>query len=201
MIKTIISDMGNVILSFDVSLFLKEIAEYSRLEKDEVMDIPILHSSLIESFSKGIITSKNYYDRMREIFKADIPFKKFKAIYCDIFSLNSSVLKTLSYRKGKNKLLLLSNTDVLHFSFIKQRFPEIFIFDDYILSYRVGCVKPEEKIFRTALERAEAQPEEIVFIDDRKENIRAAEKAGLKTIHFDSKKDLKAELEKYGVSF
>jgi len=200
-IKTVISDMGNVILPFEISFFLNEIAKYSSLEKDEVINIPVLHVELIKSFSEGRISPENYYAQMKKIFKADIQFDKFRDIYCDIFSLNSSVLKTLSSLKGKNKLLLLSNTDTLHFNFIKKRFPEIFIFDDYILSYEVGCVKPDDKIFRAAVDRSETKPEEIVFIDDIRENVKAAEKAGLKTIHFNSEIDLKAELEKYGVSF
>jgi len=199
-IKAVISDMGNVILPFDISLFLRKIAEYSSLKKDEVIKIPILHYGLIESFCKGEISPKKYYDSMKEIFKADIKFKEFRKIYCDIFSLDNSVLKTLNELKDKTKLLLLSNTDTLHFNFIKKRYPEILIFDDYILSYETGWVKPEDEIFRVALEKSEENPENIVFIDDREENIQAAEKTGMKTIHFDSKMDLKVELEKLGIS-
>jgi putative hydrolase of the HAD superfamily len=136
---------------------------------------------------------------MKDIFKVDLKFKTFLDIYCDIFSLDSSVLETLAQLKGKHKLILLSNTDTLHFNYIEKRFPEIFIFDEYILSYKVGSVKPEEKIFKIAIEKSGAEPQNILFIDDMEENIRVAAKTGMKTIHFNSKTNLKAELEKFGI--
>ncbi len=199
MIRTVVSDMGNVILPFDISVFLKRIAKYSSLEKEEIMSIPVLHDGLIESFGKGRISPKRYYKGMKDIFKVDLKFKTFLDIYCDIFSLDSSVLETLAQLKGKHKLILLSNTDTLHFNYIEKRFPEIFIFDEYILSYKVGSVKPEEKIFKIAIEKSGAEPQNILFIDDMEENIRVAAKTGMKTIHFNSKTNLKAELEKFGI--
>ncbi|MBD3414318.1 MAG: HAD-IA family hydrolase [Candidatus Aminicenantes bacterium] len=201
MIRTVISDMGNVILPFDVTAFLERISEYSSMNKEDVMKIPVLHDGLINSFCKGLISPQEYYHNMKKIFKADIDFKKFKRIYCDIFSLNSSVLHTLSKLKGEKKLILLSNTDTLHFNFIKKRYPEIFIFDDYVLSYQTGSVKPEHHIFEQALKLAGDKPESAVFIDDMEENIQAAEELGLKTVHFVSGKDLEAELKKWGLSF
>ncbi|MFW6123652.1 MAG: HAD family hydrolase [Acidobacteriota bacterium] len=201
MIKAVISDMGNVILPFDVSLFLKKMAQYSFMKEREVMELPVLHDGLIKSFSKGEISSKKYYKSMKEVFKANIRFKKFRNIYCDIFSLNAEVLETLTKLKGKNKLFLLSNTDALHFNFIRKKFPDIFIFDDYILSYEAGWIKPEEEIFKLALKKSEEEPENTVFIDDMEENIKAAEALGMKTIHFDSETDLKVELDKLGISF
>ncbi len=193
--------MGNVILPFDISVFLKRIAKYSSLGKDEIMSIPVLHNGLIESFGKGRISPRKYYKGMKKIFMVDLKFKDFLDIYCDIFSLDSLVLETLAKLKGKHKLILLSNTDTLHFNYIKKRFPQIFLFDEYILSYKVGSVKPEEKIFRIALEKSEADPQNILFIDDTEENIRAAAKKGMKTIHFNSRTNLKAELEKFGIFF
>jgi len=200
-IKTILSDMGNVILPFDISVFLKRIAKYSSMGIKELMDIPVLPDGLIESFGKGRISPEEYFMGMKEIFKVNITFKDFLDIYCSIFSLDSSVLETLAKLKGKNKLILLSNTDTLHFNYIKKRFPEIFIFDEYILSYKVGSVKPEERIFKIAIEKSEAEPECILFIDDMEENIRAAERTGMKTIHFNSQTDLEAEMGKFGISF
>ena len=199
MIKAIISDMGNVILPFDVSLFLRKMAQYSSMKKREVMEIPVLHDRLIKSFSKGEISSKKYYESMKDAFKADLKFKEFRNIYCDIFSLNTEVLKALTKLRGKNKLLLLSNTDTLHFNFVRKRFPEIFIFDGYILSYEAGCIKPEDEIFKLALKKSKEEPENTLFIDDMEENIEAAMALGMKTIHFDSRIDLSAELEKFGV--
>ena len=77
----------------------------------------------------------------------------------------------------------------------------MFIFDDYVLSFEAGYMKPDLRIFQIALERAKARAGECVFIDDLEENIEAAAKMGIHTIHFKAQTDLKTELCKLGLSF
>ena len=111
------------------------------------------------------------------------------------------VLKTLKKLKKKYRLILLSNTDVKHVGFIKQKFPEIFFFDDYVLSYEVGLMKPDPRIYEIALEKAKARVGECLFIDDLEENIEAAAEMGIQTILLKPQIDLEAELRQLNVSF
>jgi len=57
-------------------------------------------------------------------------------------------------------------------------------FDDVVLSYEVGLVKPDPKIYRVALERLGVAPDVTLFADDRAVNVRAAEKLGLRGFVF-----------------
>ncbi len=59
-------------------------------------------------------------------------------------------------------------------------------FDVIVDSSEVGSLKPEAKIFHIATERAGVKPEEILFIDDNRANLIAAEDAGWRAIWFDS---------------
>jgi HAD superfamily hydrolase (TIGR01509 family) len=56
-------------------------------------------------------------------------------------------------------------------------------------------VKPDERIFRLALERLGITPGEAVFVDDFTENITGARAAGLHAIHFRSADQARAEVE------
>ena len=56
-------------------------------------------------------------------------------------------------------------------------------FDGGIVSAYHQCVKPEEKIYRLLLDKYDLKPEETLFIDDIAENIEAAGKIGIDTIH------------------
>jgi len=103
--------------------------------------------------------------------------------------------------KKNYRLLLLSNTDVMRFAFIRKKFPEIMIFDEYILSFEVGLMKPDPQIYREALKRAKAEVEECVFIDDMKENVEAASKLGINGILMEPKANLEAILRKLGLTF
>lgn len=72
-------------------------------------------------------------------------------------------------------------------------------FDFFISSGYVGLMKPDAKIFRMALEVAQRNPEETVFIDDRAANAAVAAAVGINAIHFESPEQLLAELKKFGV--
>lgn len=57
-------------------------------------------------------------------------------------------------------------------------------FDDVVLSYEVGLVKPDPKIYRAALERLGVAPDATLFADDRAVNVRAAERLGMRGFVF-----------------
>jgi putative hydrolase of the HAD superfamily len=197
----VISDVGKVIILFDNRIFFNKISEYCIYSGEEIADMVHLHFDLIRSFDAGSLSPEEFFKKVVEILKADISLEDFYIIYNDIFSLNTPTLDTLKKLKSKYRLLLLSNTDIMRFGFIKKKFPELLIFDDYILSYEVGVNKPHPEIYKQTLKKAHAAPEECLFIDDREENIEAAKKFGIQTVHFVPGIDLEDELRKKGVSF
>ena len=78
-------------------------------------------------------------------------------------------------------------------------FPELF--DTVVISSEVGMRKPEERIFRLAIERLGLQPAECVFIDDIQENVNAARAAGLVSVWHQTAADTTAQLaELLGIS-
>ncbi len=201
MIRCVISDLGKVVVSFDNSIFFAKMAECCPYSKEDVDNLTTTHFYLIELFDKGELTPHEFYRRVIETFKADIEYEKFFSIYNDVFSLNPEVLNVLKRLKGRYRLVLLSNTDVMRYGFIKKRFPEILIFDDYVLSYEVGAMKPDPQIYRVALKKARAKPEECIFIDDIKENVDAATGLGIKGIVIEPQTDLRAALQEFGLTF
>jgi putative hydrolase of the HAD superfamily len=66
-------------------------------------------------------------------------------------------------------------------SYPRHLFPDLF--DAVVISAEVGMRKPEERIFRLAAELLGLEPEECVFIDDIRDNVAAAEAAGLTGVH------------------
>jgi len=69
------------------------------------------------------------------------------------------------------------------------------LFDEVVLSNEEGMIKPEPEIFRRAAERLGLVPEECLMIDDREENCRGAEIAGMKSIVYHTNEQLLKELE------
>lgn len=72
-------------------------------------------------------------------------------------------------------------------------------FEPAILSCDVNCVKPDPKIYKILLDKLNASPEECLFIDDKRENVNAAQDLGLDVICFLSAEQLSKELQKRGI--
>jgi epoxide hydrolase-like predicted phosphatase len=201
MIRCVISDMGKVILHFDRGIFYEKIAGFCPYSKDKVKELTLQNFDIVVSFNEGAISPEEFYRKVISKLKAKIGYDEFYAIYSDVFFLNSPVLDIMKRLKRRYKLILLSNTDVMHFTFIKKKFPEILIFDDYILSYEVGAMKPDPRIYEEALKRTGFKPEECLFIDDMEENIKSAQKLGIKVILMEPRTDLEAVLRGMDLSF
>lgn len=201
MIRCVISDMGKVILHFDRGIFYEKIAGFCPYSKDEVKELTLKNFNIVVSFNEGRISPEEFYRQVISKLKARIGYDEFYAIYSDVFFLNSPVLDILKRLKGRYKLILLSNTDVMHFTFIKKKFPEILIFDDYVLSYEVGAMKPDSRIYEEALRRTGFKPEECLFIDDLEENIKGAQKLGINVILMEPRTDLEAVLRGWNLLF
>lgn len=76
--------------------------------------------------------------------------------------------------------------------------PAFAIFDQLIFSAEIGVVKPSAGAFRAALEKLSREPEEVLFIDDRPENVSAALALGLAAIEFRSADQLRTRLSELG---
>ena len=79
------------------------------------------------------------------------------------------------------------------------RFAVLHRLDGWLLSGEVGVIKPEPEIYAIACERFGVKPAEAVFIDDRADNVEAAQRFGLTAIRFTDAQQLRDELRALGL--
>jgi epoxide hydrolase-like predicted phosphatase len=72
-------------------------------------------------------------------------------------------------------------------------------FDPCLLSCEIGIEKPDPKAYEFLLAKLKLPAKEILFIDDRPENVEAAKKIGIDAILFESPEQLRKELLKRGL--
>jgi HAD superfamily hydrolase (TIGR01509 family) len=97
--------------------------------------------------------------------------------------------------KPKYKIGVLSNSGDDYLSQMLD--PEdVKLFDDVILSYQYGMIKPQAEIFELAAGRLGVQPTECVFIDDSPSHCEGARRAGMKTIFYEDFPSFKKQIEK-----
>lgn len=201
MIKAIVSDVGKVVINFSHKKICEGLSEYSPYSWKEIYEI-ILKSELGILYDKGKISNKEFYKKVKEKINLNLDYDAFVDIWLDTFFISEEdekVRNLFKKLKGKYKLIALSNTDELHMDFLKKEFDVMDIFDDYVFSYEIGFVKPDEEIYLEALKKADAKPKECVYIDDIKEYSDKAISLGINGIHFKNFLQLKNELEKLGV--
>ena len=163
---------------------------YCSKSVDEIREVVHNSPEFYRLFDRGELTPHEFYDRAVALLGARISYDEFVPAYVDVFTRNQPVIDLYKGLKGRCRLILLSNTDPLRFGFVRERFPDILFFDDYVLSYEVGALKPDPKIFQEALKKAGVPSASCVLIDDLEENIRAAAALGVKTILYNPDTDL-----------
>lgn len=174
--KTIIFDLGNVLIDVDFKKMYSKISHLISYSFDESM---LLLKKIMIDYNRGELTSLLFYQEIVRILKLDISFTRFCDIWIDIFEKNGLIYdfaKTLD--KDKFRIIIASNTDPLHYQYIKEKYKLDFI-DSEFLSYQEKEVKPELSFFYKLIDKCEINLNESVFIDDLLENVIAARNAGL----------------------
>jgi epoxide hydrolase-like predicted phosphatase len=146
---------------------------------------------------KEEITEEELFRQMAQL--ANESPEEVKGAWERLVNINQQVVEIIKSLKPNYKIILLSNTTRPFFSGIlgKNKIEELF--DDMVLSYEVKAVKPEPDIYQIALGRSGLEPFETIFIDDREENVLAAEALGIKGILFKDAQKLKTDLKNLGV--
>ncbi len=176
-------DLGNVLIRVDHGLFCRRLAEAAGLEPDEVYS-RIFEGGLEPAFDCGLISPQEFYRQVLAVVPAPLPYPDFCRYWCEIFAPLPEMEELLAHLKNRLPLYLVSNTNVLHFPYLWERFPVIHGFQGYILSYRVGSRKPEPGFYQALLRKLPCPPAACLFIDDKLPFVEAARRQGLAAWHF-----------------
>ncbi len=198
-ITTLFWDIGGVILTngWDRES-RKEAATTFRLDWEEFQD---RHDLSFPAFDTGHITLNEYLDRT--LFYRARPFtrEEFTAFmfaqskeYPEVRAILDQVTASRKYFVGaiNNEPLELNQyrIDAFH---LRRNFL-VFFSSCYVKSR-----KPDETIFRMALDISQRPPEQCLFIDDRALNLECPRRLGMNTIHHQNADQLRSELGKFGV--
>jgi putative hydrolase of the HAD superfamily len=99
---------------------------------------------------------------------------------------------TRSFRARGGRTALLSNCGPEVMDRVRAQRPTDRIFDAMVVSWEVGCLKPDPAIYRIALERLGVAPGEALFADDRLPNVAGARAVGMRALHFTGEESVEA---------
>jgi FMN phosphatase YigB (HAD superfamily) len=93
----------------------------------------------------------------------------------------------------------LSNTVPWHWAAGLRLVPVLEAMPHHLLSYELGCRKPGQRIYELSLAALDLEGPEVVFVDDRPENIEGARGVGIRGVLFEGAEQLAAELAGLGL--
>ena len=199
-IKALLFDMGNVLIFFDARRSSKAFSEAVGVPEDKIWQAFFV-SDLERSYTRGEISSEEFFQRVSEHFPGKIDFATFARLWNDIFTENQEMVELLKKLKKHYPLYLISNTNDLHFEYVKSKFGILHHFTQCFPSHLVGHRKPDQGMFEHVLREVRLRPEETVFIDDVLEFVEAAKRLGIFGIQFTSQPTLETELKRIGIKF
>jgi glucose-1-phosphatase len=196
-ITAITFDLGNVLIKVDHLRFCRRLAALAALTPAEVF-AQVFESSLEPGYDTGRITTREFHQRLAAHFGVALPYSRFRELWCDIFDPMDDMAELVQHLAASFPLFLLSNTNSLHFDYIRERFgPLLDPFRAFVLSYRVGSRKPEPAIYQALILQVGRPPEEILFLDDKASFVKAARDQGLAAWQFRSPEELRRDLARH----
>lgn len=199
-IRAIFWDVGGVLLTNAWDRAQRErVLEQFKLDEAEFDD---RHEMVVSSLERGKISLDEYLERT--VFYRPRPFAR--EVFKDyVFSLSQPHADALALAReltnsGKYLMATINNESKELNLYRIQTFGLREIFSLFVSSCFVGLRKPEEGIYRLALEVTQKPPEECCFIDDRPLNLEAARGMGMHTIEMEDVGRLRQELQKLGVA-
>lgn len=194
--KALIFDLCGVIVPLDYERRYAMFEELSPLAAEEIPQ-RIEASGLVRGLDTGRLDPVSFARRMSEVLEiGDLSFEEFCRVWDSVFEPPETLLpgEFLESLRDRFRMVMLSNTNPIHFPYIEEHYPPVRHFDEYVLSYQVGATKPSAEMYQEAVARAQRPAEECLFIDDLAGNVAAARREGIPSVQFTSYDQLRDEL-------
>lgn len=196
---TVILDFGNVVGLFDHGRTLARLAPFTDMAADEIF-LDIYQGALEEEFETGRIGEGEFLRVFRERCRITCDSAFLAAAIADIFEPNPEVCGLIPQLMKRYRLLLGSNTNIIHSRHFRQQFADILNhFDALVLSHEIGDRKPRPGFYNECLRRAQCPPDECLFIDDIAANVAGAKACGMQGLVYDQSDRLATRLQALNV--
>ncbi len=152
------------------------------------------------STESGAVTTPQFYAEIRCVtgFRGDLV--EFSQCFADIFfAIEPMIRLHAAVRRRGLKTYAFSNTNDLAVDHIRRSFPFYGDFDGYILSYQHGVMKPDARLYEVVERESGRRGPEILYLDDRPENIAAGAARGWQVILQESPEKSRTAIQQLGL--
>lgn len=182
-IKFVYFDLGNVMLSFDPDRACRNVSSRFDVPVEQARTA-VYDSGLQDRFEHGAVSGMEFAECVRRelgVTESQMPTVELLDAISDMFTPVESMEGVLHQVRQRGYVVgLLSNTCHAHWDWIQRMKYAVldFEFDVTILSFDVGSMKPDAAIYVAAEQASGLPSDQILFLDDKQENVDAAKQRG-----------------------
>lgn len=175
MIRNVVFDVGNVL----VKLHYRPFIEYLARAGVDMTDLPYwLRQVDIEGHERGEFPGELLLQRVATMSPVPLDPAELRTQWLSMFERWDEMFDLASGLMTDYRVYLLSNIGDLHWAHLDALYGLDSLVHGACASYRVGAIKPQPEIYRTAEQMFNLDPAATVFLDDLPRNVEAARERG-----------------------
>jgi putative hydrolase of the HAD superfamily len=198
-ISHVIFDLGQVLTLVDESVAVRVVSARTGRAEDEV-NTAMFSPERKLPLESGSQTWAEYSEMIRSELDLDMDDNEFRAVFTSVLTPYEPMFDIVRSLAPRFKLGCCSNTSGAHWDEIRASVPVTDLFGPKVLSFEVGSMKPDQRIYRDLINACAAKPHQIVFIDDNQKNIESALVAGIQALQFTTIQQLEYDLHQLGIN-
>ncbi|MBI3620801.1 MAG: HAD family phosphatase [Nitrospirae bacterium] len=203
-VELLLFDLGNVIVRVSHAAMAGALAAHARdprfQDARRVLTLAFDdREGLTVGFDEGRLSAEAFHRAVADRLGLSIPFEEFARCWNEGFEENREVTALVRRLHGRYRLMLLSNTNELHYRHLASRLPVLSLMERTFLSFELGLRKPDRAIYERVLAESGVKPERIIYVDDIPAYTRAAADLKIQAVTFESAAQLERALRERGV--
>ena len=184
--QAVVFDYGNVLVMVNRLAMCAAMARHSPLSAEQIVPL-VWEGDLEREAETGAYDSRELFRRVKERVRGEPSwsYEQFREEFADGFELNTEGVEALrlAARRGR-RTFILSNTSYLHARRLFLNEDLATIPEGYVLSFKIGVMKPDPAIWRHLLQTTGLRAEQCLYIDDVPAFCGVAEGLGFTAINY-----------------
>ena len=196
----VVFDLGKVLVDFDYSIAARKVAARSTKSLRDLAAF-LSTSPLLVQYESGAVNRREFFGQIRDAVGFQGGMEEFGGYFADIFTeIPPMIALHTELRRRGFKTYIFSNTNDLAVEHVGRNFPFFKNFDGYVYSCEVGAMKPDAKIYAAMEKLCGRSGADIIYLDDRLENVQAGAARGWRAILHETPEKTRAALEKINLA-
>ncbi len=173
-------DLGGVLFDVNRQRVWQSLSVHSSLSAEEIQTAFVRNGALI-LYETGQISTEAFLEQLAGLAQVDRPSAELESIWQSALEPIDENLKAVKTLAEAHPVGIISNTNAAHLARIYEQAPFLKNLPASF-SHETGFMKPRREIFQHALRQANHSNGLNAFIDDRQDNVTAAERVGFQAM-------------------